>query len=393
MLQRDLPAYILCTPKQDALDRYDAQLDGPADTPYAGGRFLVDVALSERYPIDPPSIKFRTRIYHPNIDDHGNICLDVLKTGKNGSWSPSMTLAKVLLSLPMLLSSPNPHDPLMPEIADQMLNDHAAYIRAAAECTAKHATNPSSEPPDEDSEPAAKGAGARSLGTKRKAPEDAEDQKAARRESGGKRRLGLSRKSPSPAVDRPPPSLPPAHNKLTAMTGGARRLGLSRTSRTTRPKKQPLHLSSSGSSQSKPPQSSQPSSQAESVEVVSDQEESRSPSSPKGDKRGVLRRCTKGAKLSQILGTAKKSRSTKKSPRSLATGQPANNAEKPRDKGKGKAVEYPAPPPAGRGGGGKAAEAAVLLESHFGPLELGLPPVRVSAQRKLMRRRARNAPS
>ncbi|PIA17634.1 ubiquitin conjugating enzyme, partial [Coemansia reversa NRRL 1564] len=139
MLQSDLPSGILCTPKHESLDQYEARIDGPPDTPYERGRFLIDVALSAQYPMEPPSMRFKTRIYHPNIDDHGNICLDVLKTGKSGCWNPSWTLGRVLVSLTVLLGSPNPHDPLMPDIADQMLNDHPAYVNAAREWTAKHA--------------------------------------------------------------------------------------------------------------------------------------------------------------------------------------------------------------------------------------------------------------
>ncbi|KAJ2715915.1 hypothetical protein H4S00_004700, partial [Coemansia sp. D1744] len=73
MLQSELPSGIVCTPQHESLTRYEAQIDGPPDTPYTNGRFLLDVVLPPRYPLDPPSIKFRTRVYHPNIDDFGNI--------------------------------------------------------------------------------------------------------------------------------------------------------------------------------------------------------------------------------------------------------------------------------------------------------------------------------
>ncbi|KAJ1729686.1 Ubiquitin-conjugating enzyme E2 T, partial [Coemansia biformis] len=144
MLQSELPAGIVCIPREECLDRYHAQIDGPPSTPYERGRFSVDVSLSSCYPMEPPSMRFETRIYHPNIDDHGNICLDVLKSGKNGCWTPSWTLAKVLVALSVLLATPNPHDPLMPDIADQMLSDGSAYMAAAREWTARYAA-PSAE--------------------------------------------------------------------------------------------------------------------------------------------------------------------------------------------------------------------------------------------------------
>lgn len=61
-------------------------------------------------------VRFLTPIYHPNIDTNGRICLDILNLPPKGSWSPSLNLSTILLSLRSLLSSPNPEDPLMSDI-------------------------------------------------------------------------------------------------------------------------------------------------------------------------------------------------------------------------------------------------------------------------------------
>ena len=88
-------------------------LEGPQGTPYENGFYKLELFLPEGYPMEPPKVRFLTKIYHPNIDKLGRICLDILKD----KWSPALQIRTVLLSLQALLSSPEPDDPLDPSVA------------------------------------------------------------------------------------------------------------------------------------------------------------------------------------------------------------------------------------------------------------------------------------
>uniref|UniRef100_A0A0B6YVR0 UBC core domain-containing protein n=1 Tax=Arion vulgaris TaxID=1028688 RepID=A0A0B6YVR0_9EUPU len=52
---------------------------GPSQSPYEGGLFKLELFLPEEYPMSAPKVRFMTKIYHPNIDKLGRICLDILK--------------------------------------------------------------------------------------------------------------------------------------------------------------------------------------------------------------------------------------------------------------------------------------------------------------------------
>ena len=115
---------------------WKASIIGPEGSPYAGGTFFLNIEFPTDYPFRPPYIRFITKVYHPNINGDGGICLDILKT----QWSPALSIGKVLLSISSLLTDANPRDPLVPEIARQYENDRATFDQTAREWTQKYAT-------------------------------------------------------------------------------------------------------------------------------------------------------------------------------------------------------------------------------------------------------------
>ncbi len=108
---------------------------GPEKSPYEGGLFKLEITFPIEYPFKPPKVQFLTKVYHPNINSSGGICLDILKD----AWVPSLTIGKVLLSISSLLTDPNPKDPLVPEIAEMYVRNRVEFDRIAREYTQMYA--------------------------------------------------------------------------------------------------------------------------------------------------------------------------------------------------------------------------------------------------------------
>lgn len=134
-LGRDPPAQCSAGPVGDDLFHWQATIMGPPESPYQGGVFFLTIHFPTDYPFKPPKVAFTTRIYHPNINSNGSICLDILRS----QWSPALTISKVLLSICSLLCDPNPDDPLVPEIARIYKTDRERYNQLAREWTQKYA--------------------------------------------------------------------------------------------------------------------------------------------------------------------------------------------------------------------------------------------------------------
>lgn len=128
-------------PENDNLFHWTGTIIGPGDTPYENGIFKLDIIFPRDYPYKSPKVTFITPIYHCNINEDGQICLDILKD----KWSPILTIGKVLLSICSLLSDPNPDDPLNPDVATIFLNDRVFHDRMAREHTRKYAVVSNSE--------------------------------------------------------------------------------------------------------------------------------------------------------------------------------------------------------------------------------------------------------
>lgn len=134
-MEKDPPSQCSAGPVGDDMFHWQATIMGPSDSPFQGGVYFLTIQFPADYPFKPPKVQFTTKIFHPNINSSGAICLDILKT----NWSPALTIAKVLLSICSLLTDPNPDDPLMSDIAQLYKTNREEYSRMAREWTAKYA--------------------------------------------------------------------------------------------------------------------------------------------------------------------------------------------------------------------------------------------------------------
>eukprot|EP00297_Palpitomonas_bilix_P018600 CAMPEP_0113889340 /NCGR_PEP_ID=MMETSP0780_2-20120614/13430_1 /TAXON_ID=652834 /ORGANISM="Palpitomonas bilix" /LENGTH=149 /DNA_ID=CAMNT_0000878403 /DNA_START=31 /DNA_END=480 /DNA_ORIENTATION=+ /assembly_acc=CAM_ASM_000599 len=134
-LMRDPAPGITASPHEENLRYFNVVIAGPSQSPYEGGSFSLELFLPEDYPMSPPKVRFLTKIYHPNIDRLGRICLDILKD----KWSPALQIRTVLLSIQALLSAPNPDDPLNNAAAEHWKSNEKAAIAMAKEWTMEHA--------------------------------------------------------------------------------------------------------------------------------------------------------------------------------------------------------------------------------------------------------------
>lgn len=133
------PEGICCYPKSDRTDILSANILGPSGSPYEGGLFQLEVEVPDSYPFEPPRLKFLTPVYHPNIDNAGRICMDLLKMPPKGGWKPTINIENLLTAVQLLLGYPNPDDPLMADIAEEYRFNRSEFLRKAKKFTEENA--------------------------------------------------------------------------------------------------------------------------------------------------------------------------------------------------------------------------------------------------------------
>ncbi|XP_063928725.1 uncharacterized protein LOC135141504 isoform X2 [Zophobas morio] len=114
---------------------WQATIEGPAGSPYEGGLFFLYIQVPTSYPLDPPIVRFVTKIFHPNVSRHGDIGIDSI----HHNWSLALTISKLLISIQSLLTDPYCDVCMEPEIGNMYLKNRRAFEEQARLWTAHHA--------------------------------------------------------------------------------------------------------------------------------------------------------------------------------------------------------------------------------------------------------------
>ncbi|KAI3613999.1 ubiquitin-conjugating enzyme e2 [Moniliophthora roreri] len=124
-LSSDPPGGISGSPCPDNIMLWNAVIFGPAETPFEDGTFKLTLSFDESYPNKPPTVKFLSRMFHPNVYANGELCLDILQN----RWSPTYDVAAILTSIQSLLHDPNPNSPANAEAAQLYRENMKEYVR------------------------------------------------------------------------------------------------------------------------------------------------------------------------------------------------------------------------------------------------------------------------
>lgn len=105
---------------EDDIFNWDVVIIGPKDSPYEGGLFTAKITFPENFPLMPPKFVFTNEIFHPNVYQDGKVCISILHPPGDDKWGyekaedrwrPVHTVNSIILSIILLLNSPNDESP------------------------------------------------------------------------------------------------------------------------------------------------------------------------------------------------------------------------------------------------------------------------------------------
>ncbi|XP_060805773.1 uncharacterized protein LOC106132759 [Amyelois transitella] len=135
MLRNDPPEGIAATPMDPKSCHWQASITGPVGSPYEGGIFYLYVQVTYAYPMNPPVVRFLTRILHPNVSRHGDVGIDSM----HHNWSLALTISKLLISIQSLLTDPYTAVCMEPEVGEMYARNRPRFEALARRWTWRYA--------------------------------------------------------------------------------------------------------------------------------------------------------------------------------------------------------------------------------------------------------------
>lgn len=128
-IQLDPPPGVYAVPLDDNILLWHAIILGACGTPFADGIFKLTMEFTENYPNVPPTVRFVSKMFHPNVYADGSICLDILQN----MWSSSYNIGAILTSLQSLLGDPNCNSPANTVAAELFVENKRLYEQRVIE--------------------------------------------------------------------------------------------------------------------------------------------------------------------------------------------------------------------------------------------------------------------
>jgi len=125
---------------EDNFFEWEAVITGPEETPFQDGVFVATLSFPQDYPLNPPSMKFKSDLFHPNIYSDGRVCISILHPpgndpmgyeSSNERWSPVQSIEKILLSVMSMIAEPNTESPANVDAAKMYRENRTDFNKRA----------------------------------------------------------------------------------------------------------------------------------------------------------------------------------------------------------------------------------------------------------------------